>query len=90
MCSERAHTHTHSHGAAAESNIDPGEGGTMAGVGLHGCRASELLMFVVGWGGMGKARGVGWGRTFVLAQSPRAGGVCKTERLTWSESCGRG
>lgn len=76
------HTHTHSHRAAAESNIDLGEGGTMAGVGLHGCRASELLMFVVGWGGMGKARGVGWGRTFVLTQSSRAGGVRKAERVT--------
>lgn len=54
----------------------------MAGVGLHGCRASELLMFVVGWGGMGKARGVGWGRTFVLTQSPRAGGMRKAERVT--------
>lgn len=80
--SAHTHTHTHSHRAAAESNIDLGEGGTMAGVGLHGCRASELLMFVVGWGGMGKARGVGWGRTFVLTQSSRAGGVRKAERVT--------
>lgn len=69
------HTHTHPHrdGAAAESNIDLGEGGTMAGVGLHGCGASELLMFVVGWGGMGETRGVAWGRTFVFTQRPRAG-----------------
>lgn len=45
----------------------------MAGVGLHGCGASELLMFVVGWGGMGETRGVAWGRTFVFTQRPRAG-----------------
>lgn len=88
MCSE-CNTHTHSHGSATESNIDLGEEGTMAGVGLHGCRASELLMFIVGWGGMGKARGV-WGRTFVLTQRPRAGATRKAERMTQSQSCSRG
>lgn len=68
VCRECTHMYTHTHTqprCCCKVKYRPCGRGTMAGVGLHGCRASELL-FVVGWSGIGNARGVGWGRTFVL------------------------